>query len=93
MKAFYVESEIFFCAEGSVLAIISGTFVIDLTPFGIKPSLAKAHWFAALGQEVVIVVLQMVTCVQICFLLFLVFVFQAQLPKTKTVCLCIFVYT
>lgn len=71
---------------------MSGTTAIDLTPFRIKPSLAKAQ-FAALGQEVVIVVLQVVSCVQICLLLSLVFVFQAQLPKIKIVCLCIFVYT
>lgn len=86
-KAFYVESEIFFCVEGSILAIKSGT--TDLTPSGVKPSLAKAYQFAALGLGVVIVVLQVVSCVQIC--LFIVFVFQVQLPKTKAVCLFVYI--
>lgn len=82
----------FFCVEGSILAIKPGTTVIDLTFFRTKPSLAKPHQSVALGQEVVIVVLQVVSYIQICLLMFLIFVFQAQLPKTNCVSVCVYLY-
>lgn len=95
-KAFYVGSEIFFCVEGPILAIKPGRnwLAIDLTPFRIKPSLTKAHQFAALGQEVVIVVLQVVSLfrsVCCCCSWFLFFKLSCQRKNCVSVCVYLYI--